>query len=826
MDHLPNFKYKSEPYPRVPLLSSQPYDGLEFDGYQTRRGFLLTPLYNRDFSQKPREETADFLQTWLFYGAIRELLTVDEPPDLSLFIEMDDYGFRASTRHLERLISAWAVKIEALAKKSVEECRAQLTRVGVALNTINKIYHNLLIVPDSPLPWEVTLSFGVLGCTMDHALKDIFNLGRGRTWGLDSLAATRMAAAGWCPRDVAVAQEFLSELPMFCASFMERRTVPFDHWNCSSATCLLNNIDEKTYVTQHRTQGCRCHMVGVDQSEVHRIIEKGGIPVIWITNSGVDAYGSPMLDVKLKNGGLVMNSYIAISHVWSDGLGNPHANTLPLCQLQSLYDRLVDMSWNETLHVLNTTGQDIEYNGQTEKKIIEGIGKAFKFMAPGLKRVVDPIREYRKKPLAIWLDTFCVPLGGHNRKLAIANMAKIYSTAHMTIVLDSELQALEAKGCLDEELAMHIGLSGWQRRAWTFQEGALSTQWLRFLFRDGPAQLPLWKKENPDQSIALGYTMPGFVDGMERMQGKGLNLITKRLDGSPHYSRPDVPKSRLEEMERNKFTFALQSYTLEETKKFFIGMKLMWSGTHIYSHPDVLATRIIAIWETMRLRATSKESDKFICFAIMCALSGSQRQHLPALFSEDEHVRMRRWVQLQSIVPSGLLFIPGQRYDEPGFRWIPMGVYREPLVDDEYAERESEAEGGALLFSKPGWIMDDAPVRCLQDGMFVVSDSVTSLRYTVEQIDAPSKSSSFALVQGEAMAVILMCRVGERPPEEGDNIKELGALLRSVSQTPSRIRGDFVCRVRVGLCIESEGQSSAAPVPGRTIYGSQKWILG
>ncbi|KAM0330758.1 hypothetical protein ACHAQA_003712 [Verticillium albo-atrum] len=823
MDHLTNFKYKSEPYPRVPLLSSQPYDGLEFDGYQTRRGFLLTPLYNRDFSQKPREETADFLQTWLFYGVINEVLTVEgERPDLSLFIEMDDHGFRASTRHLERLISAWAVRIEALATKSLDECRAQLAKVGVALNTLNKIFHGLLVVPDSPLPWAVTLSLGVLGCTMDHALKSLFTLGRGRTWGLDSLAATRMAAAGWCPRDVAVAREFLSELPMFCASFMERRTVPFDHWNCSAETCLLNTIDEKTYVTQHRTKGCRCHMVGVDQNEVHRIIDKGGIPVIHFTSPGVDANGSRQLDVKVKSGGQVMNFYIAVSHVWSDGLGNPHANALPLCQMQFLYDRLVDMTWDETYKALNTTGEDFEYNGQTEKKIIEGIGKAFKFAAPGLKRVVDPIRQYRKKPLVIWIDTLCVPLDAHYRKLAIANLARTYSVAWMTIVLDSELQAFDAQGCLDEELAIRIGLSGWQRRAWTFQEGALASQWLRFLCKDGPAPLPLWKNEDLQQDAAMGYTMPGFTDNMDRFRGKVIDWTSKR-DGPYHYGMPEIPKSRLEEMERNKFTFALQRYTLEETKKFFTGMKLVWSGTHVYSDPSVQAARTIAIWETMRLRATSKESDKFICFVIMCALNNAQRSKFLGLMELDVADRMRHWVQLQKIIPSGLLFIPGERYDIPGFRWVPKGVYREPIVDDEFAMRESEAEGGNLLFSKPGWIVDDAPRRCLEDGAFVISDSTTSLRYIVEPIDAPSKSVAHALGEAEAVAVILMVRVGERPPEEGDNIKEMGALLRGVTQTPSRIRGDFVCRVKVGLYIENE--STHTPFPGRTIYGSQKWII-
>jgi len=161
----------------------------------------------------------------------------------------------------------------------------------------------------------VILSFGILGCTIDHALKWLWDLGRGRTWGLNSLAAARMSSAGWCPRDIAVADELLAELPMFCASYLERRAVPFDHWACSKDTCLLNQIDNATYVTQHRTPGCQCDHIYPDQQQVRQILDKGAVPVIYVT-SVPGQHGQPRtLNMDVREGTVAMHTYIAISHV-------------------------------------------------------------------------------------------------------------------------------------------------------------------------------------------------------------------------------------------------------------------------------------------------------------------------------------------------------------------------------------------------------------------------------------------------------------------------------------------------------------------------------
>lgn len=317
MDHLPAFKYMVEPYPRVPLLSERPYDGLGFDGYAAREGFNPSRFDYRDFSQHPRERMAAFLQTWLFFGSLHEILSLGGKPfDFGQFVSLDDWGFRISTRHLDGLITEWSLKVAELETENAAEYRALLRSVDAILTTLHRVYHNLSLAPDSPVPREVVLSLGILGSTFDHALFYLFGVALDRDWGLATLAATRMMAAGWCPRDIALTRDNFSEIPMLCASYMERRSLDFDHWDCSADTCRLNNIDEATYVTKHTRDGCQCEFFVPDQAEIRRILNKGDIPVINLTSSAKDANGVPILDgMTVETGNMLTRPYVAISHV-------------------------------------------------------------------------------------------------------------------------------------------------------------------------------------------------------------------------------------------------------------------------------------------------------------------------------------------------------------------------------------------------------------------------------------------------------------------------------------------------------------------------------
>lgn len=501
-------------------------------------------------------------------------------------------------------------------------------------------------------------------------------------------------------------------------------------------------------------------------------------------------------------------------HSWSDGLGNPHCNSLPLCQLEFLYDLLVDTTWNEVYKSLDTMGDDkIEYNNEAEKKAIEGVAWLLKALSPGVKRLVTPVREVRDKPLSIWIDTLCVPLERRYRKLAIAAMQDVYAKAVFTVVLDSELQCIESRRCSPEELLVRIGLSGWTRRAWTFQEGVLANQKLRFVFADATSPLPLWQRET-DISCDIDFALPRYTTAVRRM-----NASVARW-GARHGHVPSnpVPMSRLEEEAARKQSFTLPEFMLEEVKGFFMGMKTLWKSVHQYEQPSDLVLRMISAWESLRLRATSHEDDKFICFAAACAIGYKERERIQDLLTYPPEQRMKAWIQTQSAVPAGLLFVLGARYDEKGFRWVPKGVWRQPLVDKDLALRDQGSN--ELVFKKPGFMVYSP--QYIADG-FLISDQVSSLRYSVtpKMLDF---SINTTLHSYGHLGIVMMQMVGQRQPEY-DEYKETGALLGNVRTINAKVYAEFICLVEVQLFTAGEQSREIPMILARSLDRQQAWVI-
>lgn len=65
--------------------------------------------------------------------------------------------------------------------------------------------------------------------------------------------------------------------------------------------------------------------------EVNRLLGQHKIPVLsgkkMVDSNGVVTLPFDVMDSESTDG------YVAISHVWEDGLGNLHANEMPQCQL-------------------------------------------------------------------------------------------------------------------------------------------------------------------------------------------------------------------------------------------------------------------------------------------------------------------------------------------------------------------------------------------------------------------------------------------------------------------------------------------------------------
>jgi Heterokaryon incompatibility protein (HET) len=135
--------------------------------------------------------------------------------------------------------------------------------------------------------------------------------------------------------------------------------------------------------------------------------------------------------------------YVALSHVWADGLGNPFGNALPKCQLLAL----------------QTLAQEVGRASETDG------------------------------PVLLWLDTLCVPCEpGAGKTVAMGMMRRTYEEAHHVLVLESSLRCWDTESSDLIETAVRIFTSPWLRRLWCLQEGAFAKR-LWFQFQDRPVEL-------------------------------------------------------------------------------------------------------------------------------------------------------------------------------------------------------------------------------------------------------------------------------------------------------------------------------------------------
>ncbi|KAK1811421.1 hypothetical protein LTR12_014231 [Friedmanniomyces endolithicus] len=246
----------------------------------------------------------------------------------------------------------------------------------------------------------------------------------------------RMQIEGWCPYTIwklyAVCE--VDELVYgYCLGTVRTQ---HDHSHCSIAECVANSakVNESTLV--HVKDVCHgdCDTVCAPLMNIVRIIKEGGVPVLQIGISEGDRLG--LSARRLQDEG---TAYIAISHIWADGLGSSSTNTIRQCQLRRLADRLA------------------------------------------------AIREREQcGPLCIWVDTLCVPVGPtlqRQRDSQIQKMHEIYQKAYAVLVLDADTLTVEESDPF-ELIGMRLYMSAWASRLWTYQEGSLNDR-LFIMTREG-----------------------------------------------------------------------------------------------------------------------------------------------------------------------------------------------------------------------------------------------------------------------------------------------------------------------------------------------------
>jgi hypothetical protein len=171
---------------------------------------------------------------------------------------------------------------------------------------------------------------------------------------------------------------------------------------------------------------CPCKAVAMPQESSRTAFEDGAFPLVRLQGDSIEV-------TEYKVG----TKFIAISHPWSDGRGNPQTNAIPICQLREINAYVTEHRYRD--------------------------GDVFNI----------PVTLF-------WIDTLCVPLEEPLRNTAIQGMAMVYSSAYKVLVLSAELISIKVPSTAVESL-VRIYCSKWYTRLWLLHEAALARD-LRFQF--------------------------------------------------------------------------------------------------------------------------------------------------------------------------------------------------------------------------------------------------------------------------------------------------------------------------------------------------------
>jgi hypothetical protein len=326
MEHLPPVSDPFEPIV-IPYIGDCEYDRLDFAGYPSRRGWDIDRLLMGDFQDAPTANAAIFLQTWLFFGLMHEILAVEiRTAD---FIRIDVSGKKwLTTKKLPDYLQAFRRQVEhdkdvpnsaeitQRRNDRIHECFCLSCAVWQGFEKLEATYS----VPNPILP-EVGLGIQVLAITLQVAASEICGVVYRQTpwekvqsWKFvrNTFLQIRMVDQGWCPSVVEQIQSSYNVLGQYYASLLGPPKRELDHIDCSrdSRECVAKTMGPDGYVVRHEADGCQCMVLQVDALKLAATIKNGDIPVLYLDQDKA----SPALEIIASKSepGL---EYTAISHV-------------------------------------------------------------------------------------------------------------------------------------------------------------------------------------------------------------------------------------------------------------------------------------------------------------------------------------------------------------------------------------------------------------------------------------------------------------------------------------------------------------------------------
>lgn len=210
------------------------------------------------------------------------------------------------------------------------------------------------------------------------------------------------------------------------------------------------------------------------------------------------------------------------------------------------------------------------------------------------------------------MDTLTVPHTKAERTIAINRMRETYQNADRVLTFVQEFEDVD-KDMKPLEFFVRLACCSWMRRLWTLQEGVLAKK-LYFWFKGGP--------------VSFEEMSANYDTDWRKYANVGSSLV------------PTLQSWR-----------ALASYWEQGGKP---GIALSE------------AEKFPALQTALQYRATSRQKDEAVCVATLLGYDV-----LPFLKLDSSAARMKEfWLRLKD-VPTGILWMAGNRLSGEGLRWAP-----------------------------------------------------------------------------------------------------------------------------------------------------------
>jgi len=278
----------------VPYVVQSPYDAKGFHSFPERSGWKLADdgSWRKLGDFQPESHTKSdleaFLQSWLFFGVLTEVLSLSSSSDINDFICENSYGtWHVTTKKLSTYLESWASRVQERPKQSM----GSMLRASIVLTEAHSLVTRFCGVAKSggTQSWDIdpaiSLSFMILGETLSHALskiaKSVNFMVKGwfepviLRWGYSEELLRLMKRDGWCPYELRILLGSLqrSACGQLFAMHLSYPKIPgMHHRECSENDCKGRKTGEHRRRHWDADKVCACRDVRVDMKKLTDII--------------------------------------------------------------------------------------------------------------------------------------------------------------------------------------------------------------------------------------------------------------------------------------------------------------------------------------------------------------------------------------------------------------------------------------------------------------------------------------------------------------------------------------------------------------------------